>query len=149
MATKSTLPITPLQEKIIETQAQNPTLTTRQLAKLLNCDHSTISKTLNKHGIDYIALKEYKNHRADILDDLGRKVIASITAADIKKLNAFQRMSVYGIAYDKMRVERGLGDSAVRPMIHVHISTTLGAETRVDNAIDIDPPMKTITYDKE
>ncbi len=49
-------------------------------------------------------VEEIKKELSDMFEDLARKMIDSITDADVLKLNAYQRTLSSGIAVDKMRL---------------------------------------------
>jgi hypothetical protein len=106
---------------ILQAKSENPNLTTREIGKIANVDHSHVVRTLQAYGIDHGAVESYQKHRADILDGLAHRIIASITDSDIKAASFLQRLSAYGIIYDKMRIERGLSDSASKPMVQINI----------------------------
>jgi hypothetical protein len=118
---------TPLQKKILETKAKNPEVNNTDLAKIVGATREHVSKILSRYGIDYGALESYQNHRADILDGLAHRIIESVTDSDIKAASLLQRLSAYGIVYDKMRVEKGLSDSSTKPLVQVNIVAANGA----------------------
>ena len=92
-------------ESIIEYRSKG--LSTREIAALTNCTHSNIVQRLQRIAEDIDTLPHYKSHRADILAINGRRILNSITDEDIKKAPAGQRVMMYGILYDKERLERG------------------------------------------
>lgn len=92
---------------IIEIKQKHPTLTSREVGELVKCDHSHVVKVLARWGIEQSKNEEYKENRADILAGVGRKILATITDADIKKASLNQKVVSYGILYDKERLERG------------------------------------------
>jgi hypothetical protein len=120
-STPATLTPTPTQAKILSVKAEYPDLSTRKIAAITDTDHSTVSKCLTRYGIDYGAVESYQKHRADIFDGLAHRIITSITDSDIKASSLLQRLSGLGIIYDKMRIERGLSDSASKPMVQINI----------------------------
>jgi transcriptional regulator with XRE-family HTH domain len=91
-------------ERLIELRKKN--LTHKEIAKIEGIARETVSRRLAKHDIDGIDI--YKKHEADILTYQRRRIINSITDADIKKTPAIQRASMYGIFYDKERLERNM-----------------------------------------
>lgn len=80
---------------------------------------------MQKYGLAGNTVNDYISNRAMLLAGLQERIIASITDADIKSASLMQRLSAYGIAYDKERVERGLSDSSTKPMIQVNICNTV------------------------
>lgn len=94
-------------QAIIDTYTQAPSLTHTQIAKLHDCDRTTVSKILSKYAIDHAELEEFKAHRADILAGLQRKIALAITDDEIKKAPAQVKSMMFGVFYDKERLERG------------------------------------------
>jgi len=140
-STQSTHIPTPTQVKILAAKAENPTLSTRKIAKLTDTDHSTVSKALTRYGVDYGLVESYQMHRADILDAVQQRIISSITDDDIKKANLMQRLAAYGIAYDKMRIERGLSDSSSKPLVLIQVNGQVNVHNPVDNPITQPQPV--------
>jgi len=99
-ATKS-IPI----ESIIEYRKKG--LTTREIATLLNCSHPNIVQRLQTVTADVDSLDSYKIHRADILALNGRRLLSHVTDEKLQKASAYQLAGMYGILYDKERLERG------------------------------------------
>jgi hypothetical protein len=140
-ATNSQKPATKATKKqvnILQAKSDNPGLTTRQIAKLADTDHTHVVKTLQRYGVDYGAVESYQKHRADILDGVAHRIIASITDADIKNASLLQRLSAYGIVYDKMRIERGLADGSSKPLVLIQVNgqapTAINAQHINNNA---------------
>lgn len=94
-------------------------LTKAQAAKVLGCDHSNISQRLK--AIDYVPeyLKTYKDNRADILAYYQAEILKHITPDRLKKATATQLATMYGIFYDKERLERGQSTDNIE--IHTEI----------------------------
>ena len=113
---------TPLQERIIAAKKAHPDLNNKQLAAIVGTTRETTSRILTQYGVDIGAIEAYQAHRADILDALQQRIASSITDEDIKKANLLQRLSAYGIAYDKMRIERGLSDGSSKPMVVIQVT---------------------------
>ena len=93
--------------KIIELKETNPALTVREIATLTNCDHSNVVRVLQRYGIVAKEVKEFKDHRAEVLAGLQHKLIQSITADDIKKAPLGSRILAAAQLYDKERLETG------------------------------------------
>jgi hypothetical protein len=92
--------------EIIQAVTEHPELTTREIGKLVNCDHSNVIRTLQRYGIEQRETEDYKNHRADILAGIQNRLLKSITEVDIKAMPVGQRLMGYGILFDKERLER-------------------------------------------
>jgi len=95
-----------------------------QIAEIAATSRETVSRILTQYGTDIGAVEAYQKHRADILDALCQRLSSSVTDEDIKKANLLQRLSAYGIAYDKMRIERGLSDGTSKPLVMIQLAGT-------------------------
>jgi hypothetical protein len=85
----------------------NKDLNYHQVAKLVGCDPSNISRRLAR--IDYTPerLKAFKKSRADILAHVQSKLINSITDDEIEKAPLGTKTLAFCQLYDKERLERG------------------------------------------
>ncbi len=92
-------------ERIIELRSKG--LSYSAMAGVLGCSKQAISFRLKDHIEDIEGLEHFKNGRADFLALIQRKLITSLTVEDIKKASAYQRVGMFGILYDKERLERG------------------------------------------
>ena len=92
-------------ESIIEYRLKG--LSTRDIAALVGCSHVNVVKRLQRHCDDVDLLPMHKKHRADILTLSGKKLLQSVTDGTIKEMSGLQRITAYGILYDKERLERG------------------------------------------
>ncbi len=78
-----------------------------QAADHLQCSKQSISKRLQRLNIQPNGLQQYKKNRADLLAYYQLQLLNALTPADIKKMNPVQRITCFGILYDKERLERG------------------------------------------
>lgn len=81
-------------------------ITPHAMSKDLGRDEKTISKALKEPEV-MVLVEEAKGKLADVYESTARRMLASITDADILKINAYQRTVASGIATDKMRLLRG------------------------------------------
>lgn len=125
--------LTKKHQAILQAKSDNPGLTTRQIAKLADTDHSHVVKTLQRYGVDYGAVESYQKHRADIFDGVCSRLLASVTDSDINKASLMQRMASVGVLYDKMRIERGLSDSSSKPLVMIQVAGSVTVHNPVDN----------------
>ena len=102
---------------IIKAKRDNPNMTTREIAKLADCDHSNVVKTLQRYGIEREATEDYKSRRADVFAGLQERILRSITDEAIKKTPAIQLVTAASILYDKERLERGESTSNVSVLV--------------------------------
>jgi len=54
-----------------------------------------------------VDIEPYKTHRADILAAKQAELLKSLTPEDIKESSPYQKVGMFGILYDKERLERG------------------------------------------
>ena len=91
--------------KLIE--LRNKGLTYEEIGNMLGRSKVTIFQRLKpfkKHIDNLEAIKKYK---ADTLAVYQSAILDSLTEADLKKASAYQKVGMYGILYDKERLERG------------------------------------------
>jgi len=115
--TNTTKKPTHKQAVILQTKQEHPDLTTREIAKIADTDHTHVIKTLQRYGIDRVHVNRYKSHRADILAGMQEKLMNSITKADIKKAPMRDKVVSVGILYDKERLERDLSTANVMSVV--------------------------------
>ena len=79
----------------------------KDIATLLHCSQQNVSARLREYRDEVETLENFKKNRADILAVVQKKLLNSLSDADIKKATAYQRIGMFGILYDKERLERG------------------------------------------
>ncbi len=72
-----------------------------QIAKLLGCDRSNVTRRLAQVE----GLKRHKKHRGDVLAFKSKMILDAITPESIKAASFSQQCVGYGILYDKERLE--------------------------------------------
>lgn len=93
-------------ENIIELKRKD--LTDEQVAALLGCERSNITKRLAKHKDEIEGLDRFKKHRGDILAWNQKRLLGSITDDEIRKAPLGTKVLAACQLYDKERLERGL-----------------------------------------
>jgi len=76
------------------------------IGKDIGRDPKTVKATMQKPDM-VEKVEEKKVELADMYETLSRRMVDSITDADITKINAYQRTVASGIATDKARLLRG------------------------------------------
>jgi hypothetical protein len=56
---------------------------------------------------EQIEVEPFKRHRAEILAGKQAEILKSLTNEELKKASVYQRVGMFGILYDKERLERG------------------------------------------
>lgn len=97
-------------ESIIELRKKR--LSTRAIAKLLDCDHSNIVRRLQGYKNEILGIESFKRNRSDIFAIVQARIINSITDDDIKKAPLGTKTLAVCQLYDKERLERGMGDAS-------------------------------------
>jgi len=88
-----------------------------KIGKELGCSSVNITKRLQVHKRKQQELTEYRENRADIIASVGKRVLDSITDKEIKKAPFGTKATVYGILFDKERLERG---ESTENIAHIH-----------------------------
>lgn len=91
--------------KIIE--LRNKKLSYSEIGKILGCSKQNIDKRLQPFKTSIDNLQAIKDHRADNLAVVSSVILNKLTTDDIKKASLQQKVTAYGILYDKERIERG------------------------------------------
>jgi hypothetical protein len=99
-------------QKIIEL-AENTALTTYEIGKLTDCDHSNVVRILQRYNIQREVVGAYVSQRASILAGIQEQILQSITRDDIKKAPFGSRILAMCQLYDKERLERNLSTANV------------------------------------
>ena len=113
-------------ETMLELRDKN--LNHGQIAQLLGCDRSNVSRRLAKYKPTFEKITGHKKHRADILTSVQARLLDSVTDEKINDCTVPQLTVAYGILYDKERLERGQStqNMSVASLIESH-STNLEA----------------------
>jgi len=94
-------------EAIIALRTENPQLSISNIARILKCDKSNISRRLKDYDQHIKGLPEFKKNKADILSVIQSKIINGINESDIKKASLLQKTTAVSQLIDKERLERG------------------------------------------
>ncbi|MEE8382202.1 MAG: hypothetical protein V3R78_10070 [Thermodesulfobacteriota bacterium] len=88
-------------------QLKDKNLTDEEVATILGCNRSNVSRRLAEHAPRLQKLDNFKKYRADILTDLQIKVLDHVTDDKLNSSSATQLITGMAILYDKERLERG------------------------------------------
>jgi predicted transcriptional regulator len=118
--TKSSRPMMIPIERLLQLKGKN--LTDQEVATILGCNRSNVSRRLKQHAPRLQRIDNYKKYRADILVDLQIKALDNVTDAKLKDSSATQLITGMAILYDKERIERGLSTSnlSIAGVIETH-----------------------------
>ena len=96
-----------------------------QAGKILNIDRSAVCRLCQRNGIPRKdELKNFKKNKADILSSKQAQVLNCINNETLKKASAYQLAGMFGILYDKERLERGESTQNVS-VAHIEALKTL------------------------
>jgi hypothetical protein len=86
-----------------------PAMPVSVIAAKVGCTPQNVRGVLSSYlaGTSEEALREYQDNRGDILDAVQHRALLSITQAKLDKSSPAELMTVFGISYDKARLERG------------------------------------------
>jgi predicted DNA-binding protein YlxM (UPF0122 family) len=79
----------------------------QEIADIVNTSRQHVHQTLERYGIDTKDLETYKDRRAEVLAGLQDKILKTVDDASIKDASVLQKVTAFGILYDKERLERG------------------------------------------
>lgn len=86
-------------------------LTDQDIADLVGCTRTAISKRLKPYKEDIEALRHFKKNKGDVLALHQRRMLKHLTSAKLKKASPRDLTTCFGILYDKEQQERGGGDN--------------------------------------
>lgn len=92
-------------ETILELRNKN--LTLEQIGKIVGCTKQTVSQRLKDYEPTFQKIEHLKKHRADILTLKQGEILNALTEDEIKKASPQVKGMLFGILYDKERLERG------------------------------------------
>ena len=99
----------------------NPDISRADIAKIVNADKALVTQVLHRYGLDSEIIQNYKQYRADIIAGKQEELLSSLSTDDIKKASPYQKVGMFGILYDKERLERDLSTSNLAS-IHADIA---------------------------
>lgn len=111
-------------EDILELQERNPDLTLEEMGNILGCSAQNVHTRLNDYKPVVQKLERFRKHEGKVLATIRKKVtdtLQSFEEDDLKKVNPRDLTVMYGVLYDKGRLEEGkstsnisLADAALR-----------------------------------
>ncbi len=82
--------------------------TYREIAQYFNCDHTLVLRALKPYFGGFEGdLSSYVDRRADVLAGVQARALQALTDAKLKGASARDLAVMYGILFDKERLERG------------------------------------------
>lgn len=90
--------------KIIE--LRNKKLSYEEIGAICGVSKQAIHERLSAYKQSIDELQAVKDNRADVLAVVGDSLINSLTYKDVQKMSGLQRITGFGILYDKERLER-------------------------------------------
>ena len=130
-------------ETLLELAHPDKKLSCGQIGKIVGCTKQNIQARLDREGIT--TLGNHKKNRADILALKSAQIIQSIDLSTIKKASLQQRLTGYGILYDKERLERDLSTQNIQPMVSFAPREVVDCEVIAET----DPPESPTSDDKD
>lgn len=96
--------------------------THKQIAEALNVSRGAVTKAISKLPPALLGSRdaaEYKALRIQIFQDMQRLILQYITPAKLRKASIIQLGTLFGIFYDKERLERGMSTENVAS-VNIH-----------------------------
>jgi hypothetical protein len=94
----------------------NAGLTHGEIAKLVGCSEGNIKQRLRHVDNDPEATQHFQTHKSGVLGGLERR-LSSLTDAEVKEMSPLQRLTGFGIVFDKKRLVDGQSTENVS---HLH-----------------------------
>jgi hypothetical protein len=114
-------------------------LTYQQIADIVGRSKPAVFLRLKQADIEINWVREFRDNRAFLLSCLQRRILDSITPADLLKANLRDKIISMGVLYDKERLELNLATS-----INSSYSDMIEAKKQVQKQIeDLDKRYKT------
>lgn len=82
-------------------------LTHQQIANLLGCDKSNVTKRLGTIKEELESLDNFTKHKSATMEFIQQRLLDSITPEKIKEATLQQTATSFGIIYDKQRLQDG------------------------------------------
>ncbi len=77
------------------------------IAQLLGVSRGCVIANLGSYMAEGLDLTIFKQNRADLLAGKQAQILKTLSEAEIRKASPYQRVGMFGILYDKERLERG------------------------------------------
>lgn len=118
--------------KIVELAQAKPELTTREIGKIVGCNHSNVIQTLQRYGIEKAIVDGFNENKVRILNGLQEKILKELSSRSLEKESAHTLIVDAGIIQDKIRdiIHGKSGNSGV------NININIGDPTKVIDVID-------------
>lgn len=91
-------------ETMLELRDKN--LTYDQIGKILGISKQAVQQRLKQYSPIYQRIEQFKKHRGDILTWKQAEILNALTPAEIQKAPPAVKSMMFGIFYDKERLER-------------------------------------------
>ena len=73
----------------------------------MGCSHQNIQKRMEQWKEEFQHLDFYRANKRSLLDTIQYQILCSIDVNDLKRMALRDRITAYGILYDKSRIESG------------------------------------------
>ncbi len=115
-------------------------LTDQEIADILHCDRSNITRRRNDAGLYIERVERFKANRADIFAAKQNELLNELTPAKLKKIHPRDAVVSAGILYDKERLERGQSTEIVNVhALHASLSDLERLEADLQAQLRSDP----------
>lgn len=94
-----------------------------------------------------IPKEEFEAKKAEVIRDLQQKLLASVTESDIKNSSATQRMKMFGILEDKLRIIEGKATEHIAHVVEGNISEDFKNQIQDLIRLETERKRKAVQYD--
>lgn len=101
------LHMTPATVEMVELKLRNPSMTTREIGKVVGRSHTSVYRALKRYGISTGRVRDYKNNRSKILAGYQERILRSIDEESLEKASLKDKIVSMSILYDKEALEEG------------------------------------------
>jgi len=109
-------------------------LTHQQIADTVGCAKATVTQRLRRFPeLTDGTLQDYKEARADVLAALQARTLRTLSAEDIANAPVQARAMLFGVLYDKERLERGKSTANLATWCRVVEASAAGEEALMDD----------------
>lgn len=116
-----------------------------QIAKIVGISRNAVCQSFKRHNYTPQHLKAYQSAKAAVYDHYQDQVLRTLTPAEIKKAPLAARTMLFGVLYDKARLERGQSTTNIQALTalitSIHATTT---DTEQPDIIDTAPVIDAI-----
>jgi hypothetical protein len=123
-------------QSLLELKKKYPNISQRHLGKLVGLSKTAICLMFQRNGVNYetgefVALTEFKDHRADLFALKQLEMLSNINEDKLKKASARDLTVAIGILHDHERLERGESTANIDLSVSGFIRSVVGEKGKM------------------